>query len=251
MDRRARDADDGHGAGAHQGGFGRDGHVGHAQLLAGDHAGAHAHAHDHAQGGPGATLATLDTTVLSNGTYVIDLDGTDDHGNQQDNEVLVTVAGDYKPGRVVVDFPEFTVPVAGSRSRRAALRQPRAREGRRLRQRLVTGGRPSGPAGRPGQQRHHHDAERPPGDVHFEIQPEAVGAIVLGFIAQPIYVPEPGVFGTLTSDGCNLLAFDPTQHRSDLLRQPLRSRRRSTTRRRPTSTPTPTASCTRWAPTGR
>ena len=43
----------------------------------------------------------------------------------------------------------------------------------------------------------------------FEIQPEAVGAIVLGFLAQPIYVPEPGVFGTLTSDGCSLLAFDP------------------------------------------
>ena len=51
--------------------------------------------------------------MLSNGSYIIDLSGTDDHGNQQDSEILVTVAGDYKPGRLVVDVPEFTVPVAG------------------------------------------------------------------------------------------------------------------------------------------
>ena len=67
-----------------------------------------------AAGGPGATLATLDTTTLLNGSYIIDVSGTDNQGNQQDNEILVTVAGDYKPGREVVDVTEFTVPVAGN-----------------------------------------------------------------------------------------------------------------------------------------
>ena len=44
----------------------------------------------------------------------------------------------------------------------------------------------------------------------FELQPLAAGPVVLGFLAQPLYAPEPGVFGTLTSDGCSLLAFDPS-----------------------------------------
>ncbi len=66
-----------------------------------------------AAGSPGATLATLDTTTLPNGSYIIDVTGTDDHGSQQDNEMLVAVAGDYKPGRVVVDITDLTFPVAG------------------------------------------------------------------------------------------------------------------------------------------
>ncbi len=164
-----------------------------------------------AAGGPGATLATLDTTVLSNGTYIIDLDGTDDHGNQQDSEVLVTVAGDYKPGRVVVDVPEFTIPVAGipiSIGRRYdSLEREKVGD---------FGNGWSLQVGHPDlqvDQGNNVTITMPNGrraTFQFEIQPEAVGAIVLGFIAQPIYVPEPGVFGTLTSDGCNLLAFDPS-----------------------------------------
>jgi RHS repeat-associated protein len=163
-----------------------------------------------AAGGPGATLATLDTTVLSNGTYVIDLDGTDDHSNHQDSEVLVTVAGDYKPGRVVVDFPEFTVPIAGipiSVGRRYdSLEREKVGD---------FGHGWSLEVGHPDlqvDQGNNVTITMPNGrraTFQFEIQPEAVGAIVLGFIAQPIYVPEPGVFGKLTSDGCNLLAFDP------------------------------------------
>ena len=97
-------AGDGQGAGADHRRGGRDGRVGDAQLLAGDERRpTRTSSTPTASGGPGATLATLDTTVLRNGTYIIDLTGTDDHGNQQDNEILVTVAGDYKPGRVVVD----------------------------------------------------------------------------------------------------------------------------------------------------
>ena len=34
-------------------------------------------------GAPGATLATFDTTVLANGSYVLQLDGTDQAGNQK------------------------------------------------------------------------------------------------------------------------------------------------------------------------
>ena len=45
----------------------------------------------------------------------------------------------------------------------------------------------------------------------FELQPLTAGPVVLGFLAQPLYAPEPGVFGTLTSDGCSFLASTPPQ----------------------------------------
>ncbi len=73
-----------------------------------------------AQGGPGTTLATLDTTTLRNGSYIIDLAGTDSQGNQQNNQILVTVQGGYKPGREVVEQTEFTVALAGLPSPSAA-----------------------------------------------------------------------------------------------------------------------------------
>jgi len=169
-----------------------------------------------AAGGPGATLATLDTTALLNGAYVIDVSGTDDHGNQQDNETLVAVAGDYKPGRVVVDVTDFTTPLAGI---------------------PITIGRHYDTLNKDKVQDFgfgwslaisHPDLEvDQANDVTitlpngrrstfiFELLPAAVGPVVLGFIATPLFVPEPGVFGTLTADGCSTLVFDPTSANID------------------------------------
>ena len=169
-----------------------------------------------AAGGPGATLATLDTTALLNGAYVIDVSGTDDHGNQQDSQTLVAVAGDYKPGRVVVDVTDFTTPLAGI---------------------PITIGRHYDTLNKDKVQDFgfgwslaisHPDLEvDQANDVTitlpngrrstflFELLPAAVGPIVLGFIATPLFVPEPGVFGTLTADGCSTLVFDPTSNNID------------------------------------
>ncbi len=49
----------------------------------------------------------------------------------------------------------------------------------------------------------------------FGLQPLAAGAVVFGFLASPVYLPEPGVFGTLTSDGCNILSFNPNADTPD------------------------------------
>ena len=76
----------GHGPGADHRRRGRDGRVQHGQLLAGETPGNVITLPTNAAGGPGATLATLDTTTLPNGSYIIDVTGTDNHGNQQDNE---------------------------------------------------------------------------------------------------------------------------------------------------------------------
>ena len=60
-------------------------------------------------GNPGATLATFDTTLLANGSYILKLDGTDNGGNAKTSQVMVTVAGDYKPGRVVIEVTDFSI----------------------------------------------------------------------------------------------------------------------------------------------
>ena len=44
-------------------------------------------------------IATLDTTLLANGAYFIQLSGTNSVGVTQNNLVYVKVIGDYKPGR--------------------------------------------------------------------------------------------------------------------------------------------------------
>jgi RHS repeat-associated protein len=58
-------------------------------------------------------IGTLDTTVLPNGTYWIQLQATDTNGNQQYALVLVTVAGNYKPGRVTATVTDLVVPATG------------------------------------------------------------------------------------------------------------------------------------------
>lgn len=166
-------------------------------------------------GGPGTTLGTLDTTILRNGTYIIDLTGTDNHGNQQDNELLVTVAGDYKPGREVVDQTEFTVALAG-----LPITVGRRYDSLNKDQVGDFGNGWSLEIGHP-------DLEVDPfNDVTLTMPggrrvtfqfglPIAAGLVVFGFLANPVYVPEPGVFGTLTSDGCNILSFNPNADTPD------------------------------------
>jgi RHS repeat-associated protein len=164
-----------------------------------------------AAGGPGAILATLDTTTLPNGSYIIDVNGTDDHGNAQDNETLVAVAGDYKPGRVVIDRTDLKFPVAG-----IPITIGRHYDSLNKDKLQDFGFGWSLTVGHPDlevDQANDVTITLPDGrrsTFLFELQPQAVGPIVLGFIAKPLFVPAPGVFGSLTADGCSTLVFDPT-----------------------------------------
>jgi RHS repeat-associated protein len=64
-------------------------------------------------GGPGATLATLDTTLLADGSYYVILQATDSTGNNQASGVEIQVIGDYKPGRVTTSVTDLVVPAPG------------------------------------------------------------------------------------------------------------------------------------------
>ena len=58
-------------------------------------------------------LAILDTTLLNNGSYYIELEATDTTGKTQGSGVYITVAGDYKPGRVTATVTDLVVPAPG------------------------------------------------------------------------------------------------------------------------------------------
>ena len=58
-------------------------------------------------------IATLDTTLLQNGSYWIQLDATDSNGNFMTSLALITVAGNNKPGRLVTSTTDLSVPLPG------------------------------------------------------------------------------------------------------------------------------------------
>jgi RHS repeat-associated protein len=158
-------------------------------------------------GGPGATIATLDTTVLANGSWVIKLDATNNQGESQVSMVAVTVSGDYKPGRVVVEVTDLTIPVAGipvTLGRRYdSLEKDNVGDfgyGWSL-----TLGHPKlevDPA-------HNVTITMPDNRrVTFYFQAASVTpSITFAWLYGPGYVPEAGTYGTLTADGCPLMVL--------------------------------------------
>jgi RHS repeat-associated protein len=58
-------------------------------------------------------IGTLDTTMLANGSYWIQLQATNTSGSLEYSLVLVTVAGNYKPGRVTATVTDLVVPATG------------------------------------------------------------------------------------------------------------------------------------------
>jgi RHS repeat-associated protein/uncharacterized repeat protein (TIGR01451 family) len=174
------------------------------------------------QGGPGATLATLDTTLLANGNYVISLQATDSNGQQLVSQVRITVTGENKPGRITFVITDLTVPAAGIpvtiQRRYDSLERNQIGDfgyGWSLEMagpRLEVSPSYDVTIAEPGTGRR----------VTFHFAPTSLG-FPFSFLYQPTYAPEPGVYGQLASDGCGLLirssggvacylSSDPTYH---------------------------------------
>ncbi len=145
----------------------------------------------------GDTLAVLDTTALSNDAYVIRVRGLDGTGTARSSGVLITVAGEYKPGRVQFEVTDLVVPVTGypiSIGRRYDSLD-RGRMGDFGYGWSLTIGSPRlsvSPA---------HDVTLTTPDgrrVTFAFTPQPIG---FGF-SLPAYTPQPGAQGSLEADAC-------------------------------------------------
>jgi RHS repeat-associated protein len=157
----------------------------------------------HAPANGGDVLATLDTTLLANDTYVVRLTGTDANGVTLKCGILVKPSGDYKPGRVSFSLTDLTVPIVGlpitigrtydslERNRvgdfgygwSLAISSPRL---------TVNQG-------------HDVTLTQPNGQrVTFGFTPYAPSPW-FGFLDLPTYTAEPGVYGSLTESDCSLV----------------------------------------------
>lgn len=159
---------------------------------------------DGVQGGPGATLATLDTTVIANGNYVIRVTATNANGVEQVSQVMITVTGENKPGRITLSVRDLTVPLTGLPI--TIDRQYDSLERNQVGDfgygwslevagpRLEVSPDNDVTLTEPGTGRR----------ITFHFNPTSFG-FPFSFMYQPTYTPEPGVFGKLSSNGCGLL----------------------------------------------
>ncbi len=154
-------------------------------------------------GSGGATLATFDPTLLANGSYVIRLSGTDSGGNQVNSGILVTVVGDYKPGRVSFSVTDLTIPVTGLPITigRTYDSLERNRSGDFGYGWSLSVGHPQLTI----DQAHNVTLTQPNGQrATFFFSPVSYGGF-FGFLLKPNYMPERGVYGSLSTDGCPLM----------------------------------------------
>jgi RHS repeat-associated protein len=161
--------------------------------------------------GPGGiTLANFDTTRLTNGSYIIRLRGTADDGRTLYSGIQVTVVGEYKPGRVRFSVTDLTVPVTGlpitiGRTYDSLERDQSGDFGYGWQ---LSFGHP-----RLEDDRAHNvtltqlNGQR----VTFSFTPRSYGSI-FGYLLSPAYTPEPGVYGSLTANGCPLIARSGGQY---------------------------------------
>lgn len=158
---------------------------------------------NNATGGPGSTVATLDTTLLADESYIVLLTGTNDNNEQLTSAIILTVVGENKPGRVTFTVTDLVVPLTGlpisigrtydSLERghigdfgygwKLSIGNPR------LETNLLHDVTLTLPGGR---------------RTTFFFQPRSFG-FPFNFLLQPNYTPEPGTHGTLAGDGCGVL----------------------------------------------
>ena len=150
------------------------------------------------------TLGTIDATLLANGQYTIQLEATNSAGTCQLNEIVVSVTGDYKPGRETVSVTDLKIPMAGipisiSRTYDSLNRGTVQDFGNGW----ALGSNVSLSVDLLMNVTFTLDGKR----ETFYFTPKSAGNALFPWIVSPAYTPQPGVFGTLTSNGCSILIY--------------------------------------------
>lgn len=184
-------------------------------------------------GSPGDVIAELDTTLIANDTYIIQVRGTQEinfgpappdlepgpppgEGEGETDvpsgpitegiisQVMVTVFGDYKPGRITLSTTDFTIPIAGVPITVGriydSLERGRVRDfghGWSLdigNPRLAVNPAHDVTLTEPSTKRR----------VTFKFKPQLISPF-LGFFYIPTFEPEAGIHGSLKTNGCSVL----------------------------------------------
>lgn len=152
----------------------------------------------------GTPFATLDATRLANDSYTLCVIGKDSNEEWVSSAVQVTVEGENKPGRVRFSVTDMTIPVTGlpitiGRTYDSLERNKVGDFGYGWKldianPRVEVDGSKNVTLTMP-------DGKRV--TFYFTPQPNAI----YGFLQQPSYTPEPGVYGKLTSDKCTIVVL--------------------------------------------
>jgi RHS repeat-associated protein len=150
------------------------------------------------------TLGTFDATLLENGQYTIQLQATQSTGACQLNETVVTVTGEYKPGREVVTTTDFTVPLAG-----LPIEITRTYDSlnRGAVEDFGNGWKLGASVELSVDQLMNVTFTWNGKRQTFYFAPQSAGSALFSWLVLPHYTPQPGLFGTLTSNGCSALIY--------------------------------------------
>jgi RHS repeat-associated protein len=150
------------------------------------------------------TLGTIDSTLLANGEYTIQLEATQSGGSCQLNEIVVSVTGQYKPGREVVTVTDFKVPLAGIpiNITRTYDSLNRATIGD-----FGYGWNLSTNVNLSVDQLMDVTFTWNGKTQAFYFTPQPAGNFLFPWVVSPAYTPQPGLYGTLTSNGCDILIY--------------------------------------------
>jgi len=150
------------------------------------------------------SLGIFDATLLANGEYVVQLQAIDSTGVARLSEIVLSVVGNNKPGREVVNVTDFKIPLAGipvsiSRTYDSLNRGTVQDFGNgwefgasvnlqvdlKMDVTFTLNGNPQ----------------------TFYFTPQSSGSIFYPWLMVPHYTPQPGFHGTLTSNGCGILIY--------------------------------------------
>lgn len=148
------------------------------------------------------TLGTFDSTLLANGEYTIQLQASTSTGANQLNEIVVSVTGENKPGRETVTVTDFKVPLAGipiNITRTYDSLNRGTVEDFGYGWKLGAGVELS--VDKLMNVTFTLDGKR----ETFYFTPQSTGSAFFSWLLVPNYTPQPGVHGTLTSNGCGAL----------------------------------------------
>ncbi len=147
------------------------------------------------------TIGTFDGTTLASGGYTVQLQATASNGTQQTSVIVLSVLGDSKPGRVTISATDLKLPLAGipisiTRSYDSLKRDTVQDFG--FGWSLSTAVDLQVDAAN----NVSFTVNGQRGTFFFQAQPSS---FLFPWLLIPSYVPQPGLHGTLTSDGCGAL----------------------------------------------